>query len=111
MEYDQWPSYDFPLEGTQLNSLNKGTGNVETLSIAETTSRDQEDLLLLKEKTDFKFYVYYDFYAKNNPHFHVPDLYGFKDGGFTQANVFEPVLQFIFHFQLSTTPTDCTPRS
>ncbi|XP_065091239.1 uncharacterized protein LOC135712206 [Ochlerotatus camptorhynchus] len=95
VEYDAWPSYDFPLEGMQLNSLNKGTGNVETLSIAETTSRDQEDLLLLKEKTDFKFYVYYDFYAKNNPHFHVPDLYGFKDVINNTNRLYTPQLNHI----------------
>ncbi|XP_055539968.1 uncharacterized protein LOC129726845 [Wyeomyia smithii] len=95
VEYDVWPSYDFPLEGMQLNALNKGTGLVDTLSIAETSSRDQEDLLLLKEKTDYKFYVYYDFYAKDNPHFHVPDLYGFKDVINSTNRLFTPQLNHI----------------
>uniref|UniRef100_A0A8D8P5K9 L-ascorbate oxidase n=1 Tax=Culex pipiens TaxID=7175 RepID=A0A8D8P5K9_CULPI len=95
VEYERWPSYDFPLEGMQLNSLNKGTGNVDTLSIAEATSRDQEDLLLLREKTDFKFYVYYDFYAKDNPHFHVPDLYGFKDVINNTNRLYTPQLNHI----------------
>ncbi|XP_055636865.1 uncharacterized protein LOC129775791 [Toxorhynchites rutilus septentrionalis] len=95
VEFEEWPSYDFPLEGLQLNSLNKGTGHSDTLSIAETTSRDQEDLLLLKEKTDFKFYVYYDFYAKDNPHFHVPDLYGFKDVINSTNRLYTPQLNHI----------------
>ncbi|XP_058451938.1 uncharacterized protein LOC131430754 [Malaya genurostris] len=95
LEFENWPSYDFPLEGLQLNSLNKGTGNTDSLSIAETTSRDQEDLLLLNEKTDYKFYVYYDFYAKDNPHFHVPDLYGFKDVINNTNRLFTPQLNHI----------------
>nr|XP_029736390.1 L-ascorbate oxidase-like [Aedes albopictus]XP_029736391.1 L-ascorbate oxidase-like [Aedes albopictus] len=95
VEYQQWPNYDFLLEGMQLNSLNKGTGHSDTMSIAETSSRDQEDLLLLREKTDFKFYVYYDFYAKDNPHFHVPDLYGFKDVINNTNRLFTPQLNHI----------------
>ncbi|XP_058822343.1 uncharacterized protein LOC131683944 [Topomyia yanbarensis] len=95
VEFKELPNYDFPLSGLQLNSLNKGTGNVDTLSIAETTSRDQEDLLLLREKTDYKFYVYYDFYAKDNPHFHVPDLYGFKDVINNTNRLFTPQLNHI----------------
>ena len=35
--------------------------------------------LALKEKPDKKFYLGYDLYAKDNPHFHHEDLYSYKD--------------------------------
>uniref|UniRef100_A0A182JMG1 Multicopper oxidase n=1 Tax=Anopheles atroparvus TaxID=41427 RepID=A0A182JMG1_ANOAO len=77
VEYESWPPYDYEAPGRQLNSLNRGPGAEDVITIAETSSLDQEDLLLLRNETDYKFYVYYDFYGKDNPHFHVPNLYGF----------------------------------
>ncbi|KFB43437.1 laccase 1 [Anopheles sinensis] len=77
VEYESWPPYDYEAPGRQLNSLNRGPGAEDVITIAETNSLDQEDLLLLRNETDYKFYVYYDFYGKDNPHFHVPNLYGF----------------------------------
>uniref|UniRef100_A0A182Q0P9 Uncharacterized protein n=1 Tax=Anopheles farauti TaxID=69004 RepID=A0A182Q0P9_9DIPT len=76
-EYESWPPYDYDAPGVQLNSLNRGPGAENVVTIAETNALDQEDLLLLRNETDYKFYVYYDFYGKDNPHFHVPSLYGF----------------------------------
>lgn len=72
------PTYDFVREGIQLNALNKGTENSKTISIAEVSSIEEDDSRLIMETPDYKFYVYYDFYGKNNSHFHVPGLYGFN---------------------------------
>lgn len=58
--------------------MNKGTGHSNTVSIAEISSIEKDDPRLTMETPDYKFYVYYDFYAKNNSHFHVPGLYGFN---------------------------------
>lgn len=69
------PTYDYKREGLQMNALNRGTGLVESVSIAELTSLDGDDPRLLQEFTDFQFYVYYDFYDSDNPHFNHPDLY------------------------------------
>lgn len=69
------PSYDYQRDGLQLNALNKGTGQVESVSIAELTGLDEVHPKLLQPNTDFQFYVYYDFYDRSNPHFNDPDLY------------------------------------
>lgn len=72
------PNYDFVREGIQLNALNKGSGNINTVSIAEISSIKEDDPRLMMENPDYKFYVYYDFYGKDNSHFHVPGLYSFN---------------------------------
>lgn len=36
----------------------------------------------LKEVADYQFYVAYDFYAKNNSHFHRSPYYGYYQGEF-----------------------------
>lgn len=70
------PSYNYQRNGLQLNALNKGTGHVESVSIAELTGLDEVHPKLLQPKADFQFYVYYDFYDRSNPHFNDPNLYG-----------------------------------
>lgn len=72
----EWPTWDYQRHGLQMNALNRGTGLVESVSMAELTSLDDSDPRLLQPKTDFQFYVYYDFYDRNNPHFNFPNLYG-----------------------------------
>lgn len=70
------PTYDYKRTGLQMNALNQGTGLVESVSIAElTTLEPDDDPRLLQEFADFKFYVYYDFYDSDNPHFNVPTIY------------------------------------
>lgn len=71
------PTWDFKREGLQMNALNRGTGLVESVSIAELTTleADDDDPRLLQEFADFKFYVYYDFYDSDNPHFNNPTIY------------------------------------
>lgn len=49
------------------------------MTIAEMKSVDPADPSL-KDDPDYKFYVSYDFYAKNNPLFHQQGLYGFNQG-------------------------------
>ncbi|XP_012552135.1 uncharacterized protein LOC100174976 isoform X1 [Bombyx mori] len=63
-------------EGLQLNALNKGEEEDETISVAEMKSLDGYDESL-KEIADYQFYVAYDFYAKNNSHFHRSPYYGY----------------------------------
>lgn len=67
--------YDYHRGGFQLNSLNKGTGHVDSVSIAELTAVEANTPELLIEEADYKFYVYYDFYDKDFPHFNHPELY------------------------------------
>lgn len=69
------PVWDEIRPGLQMNALNRGTGLVESVSIAELTSLDDDDPRLLNEHADFKFYIHYDFYDKDNPHFNNPNLY------------------------------------
>lgn len=69
------PTWDETRTGLQMNALNRGTGLVESVSIAELTSLHDDDPRLLHEHADFKFYIYYDFYDKDNPHFNNPNLY------------------------------------
>lgn len=69
------PIYDYQREGLQLNALNKGTGHVESVSIAELTGLQAVHPKLMQPNADFQFYVYYDFYDRSNPHFNDPNLY------------------------------------
>lgn len=69
------PTYDYKRDGLQLNALNKGTGHVESVSIAELTGLDEVHPKLLQPNADFQFYVFYDFYDSSNPHFNFPNLY------------------------------------
>ncbi|XP_310270.3 uncharacterized protein LOC1271472 [Anopheles gambiae] len=94
-EYESWPPYDYEAPGVQLNSLNRGPGAENVITIAETSALDQEDLLLLRNETDYKFYVYYDFYGKDNPHFHVPSLYGFQQVVNNTNRLYTPQLNHI----------------
>ena len=91
----EFPPYDFQTVGIQLNALNRGTGLQDTVSIAETSSADQDDYFLLKNETDYKFYIYYDFYGKDNPHFHVPNLYGFHQIQNKTKRLYTPQLNHI----------------
>lgn len=63
----------------QLNALNKGEEEDETISVAEMQSLEGYDESL-KEHADYQFYVAYDFYAKNNSHFHRSPYYGYYQG-------------------------------
>ncbi|XP_046396020.1 uncharacterized protein LOC124163273 isoform X2 [Ischnura elegans] len=68
-------------KGLTLNALNVGAGaegshsaaELEAIGMATPTADDP----LLKPKADFTFYLGYDFYGKDNPIYHIPELYGF----------------------------------
>lgn len=76
------PHYDFQPGGIELNSLNMGPGYDgfvtinELKNIREDTQEEKDELL--KPEADYKFFVYYDFYPKDNPDFHPAGLYGFN---------------------------------
>lgn len=72
----EWPTWEYERRGLQMNALNRGTGLVESVSMAELTSLHASDARLLQPQADYQFYVYYDFYDRNNPHFNFPSLYG-----------------------------------
>lgn len=81
-------------EGLQLNALNKGEEEDETISVAEMRSIDGYDDSL-KEVADYQFYVAYDFYAKNNSHFHRMPYYGFYQVPEKTNRLYTPQLNHI----------------
>ncbi|XP_014604884.1 PREDICTED: L-ascorbate oxidase-like isoform X2 [Polistes canadensis] len=90
-------SYDRPpnnLPGWKVNALNEGTESNNSLSIPLLTSLDENDDTSIK-KADYQFYVAYDFYAKNNPHFHREGLYGFDQIHDWSQRLFTPQLNHI----------------
>ncbi|XP_017757142.1 PREDICTED: laccase-4-like isoform X2 [Eufriesea mexicana] len=63
--------------GRRINALNEGTETNKSISIPLLKAMDKND----KSNTahpDYQFYVSYDFYKKDNPHFHRRKLYGFN---------------------------------
>ncbi|CRL02097.1 CLUMA_CG015286, isoform A [Clunio marinus] len=72
------PSYDMKREGLALNSLNTGSGQETSITAAELKSYEKKENKILKPEPDYKFFISYDFYGKDNPLFHVENLYGFN---------------------------------
>lgn len=78
------PTYENTHEKeVQLNPLNKGTEQLDTkyVSLPQLQSLNKWDDSL-KEKADFQYYVSYDFYKIDNPHFHKAPFYGFNNCNF-----------------------------
>ncbi|GAB0095780.1 Multicopper oxidase [Sergentomyia squamirostris] len=74
------PNYEYQRLGRQLNALNRGVEDSTTISITETNSAHQDPKNgVLKDEADIKFFIAYDFYAKNNTKFYIPGLYGFNE--------------------------------
>ncbi|XP_037958323.1 uncharacterized protein LOC119687869 [Teleopsis dalmanni] len=93
--------YNYKPEGIELNVMNRGSGYDDSLTIAEVNGLKQYDSEpgvsrdALKPVADYKFFVYYDFYAKDNPVYHLGDYYGI-DANLTDENrVFTPQLNHI----------------
>ncbi|KOC68923.1 Laccase-4 [Habropoda laboriosa] len=63
--------------GQRVNALNEGTETNESLSIPLLKAMDENDESNTVDP-DYQFYVSYDFYKKDNPHFHRGYLYGFN---------------------------------
>ncbi|XP_019874659.2 uncharacterized protein LOC109602679 [Aethina tumida] len=73
------PSYETSHnEGVQVNALNKGTEDniTEHVPVPRFESLKPWDETL-RTKPDLQFYIAYDFYRLNNPHFHKFPEYGF----------------------------------
>ncbi|KAI8423722.1 hypothetical protein MSG28_012753 [Choristoneura fumiferana] len=81
-------------EGLQLNALNKGEEDEETISVADMRSLAGYDDSL-KEVADYQFYVAYDFYAKNNSHFHKSPYYGYYQVPHSLNRLYTPQLNHI----------------
>lgn len=73
------PSYHLKRTGMALNALNKAHGETDTMNVAQMIAKTGTNLIT-KLEPDYKFYLSYDFYAKDNPLFHYPNLYGFNQG-------------------------------
>ncbi|XP_075986047.1 uncharacterized protein LOC142983100 [Anticarsia gemmatalis] len=86
--------YEAHNEGLQLNALNKGEEENETISVAEMRSIEGYDDSL-KEVADYQFYVAYDFYAKNNSHFHRSPYYGYYQVPHKLNRLYTPQLNHI----------------
>lgn len=62
----------------QVNALNEGIENNGSIAMPKLVSLEPKDENTLKEKPDFVYFVSYDFYKIDNPHFHDPTLYSFN---------------------------------
>ncbi|XP_039951037.1 uncharacterized protein LOC120768422 [Bactrocera tryoni] len=88
-------------DGIELNAMNRGSGHPDSLTAAEMTALPIYDTVpgvdrdALKPVADYKFFVYYDFYAKDNPVFHPGDYYGFNDSLGKTNKLYTPQLNHI----------------
>ncbi|KAH8376771.1 hypothetical protein KR093_001265, partial [Drosophila rubida] len=93
--------YDHNATGIQLNVMNRGPGYADTKTVAEMRALPIYDKVsgidddTLQPEADYKFFVYYDFYRKDNPEFHHADYYS-MDANVTQTNrLYTPQLNHI----------------
>ncbi|KAL5234168.1 hypothetical protein ACI65C_001578 [Semiaphis heraclei] len=86
------PTYDNTLHsGIQLNALNKGSGLMDTATVSELEdATPPKNDLRLEKKPDVTLFMSYDFYSLDNPHFHKPMLYGFKQVTHRSERVYTP---------------------
>ncbi|KAK2575713.1 hypothetical protein KPH14_012102 [Odynerus spinipes] len=91
VSYHREPSY---LPGLQVNALNEGTESNNSISMPLLNAMDKNDKTSIREP-DYQFYVSYDFYAKNNPHFHLEGLYDFDQIKDRSQKLFTPQLNRI----------------
>ncbi|KZC09029.1 L-ascorbate oxidase, partial [Dufourea novaeangliae] len=67
-------NHDFVI---RVNALNEGTETNNSISVPLLRAMDENDKSNSIEP-DYQFYVSYDFYKKDNPHFHPSNYYGFN---------------------------------
>ncbi|XP_055302470.1 uncharacterized protein LOC129568512 isoform X2 [Sitodiplosis mosellana] len=96
-------TYDHKRIGFQMNSLNRGPNQVDSVAIVEATALEPDTPELLTEHTDYKFYVHYDFYDKNFPQFNHPSLYSIQSVPNRNNKFFGPQLNEI-SFRMPSTP-------
>jgi FtsP/CotA-like multicopper oxidase with cupredoxin domain len=87
------PSYQLSREGLALNALNRPFGQKGSMTVAEMKTAENRANKIMKVEPDFKFYLSYDFYAKDNPLFHLSNLYGFNQVPF--GRIYTPQLNHI----------------
>ncbi|KAL9880339.1 multicopper oxidase 1 isoform 1-T2 [Glossina fuscipes fuscipes] len=94
-------TYHHQPEGIELNVLNRGSGHFDSLTIAELNALPYYnnvpgiDRRVLKPTADYKFFVYYDFYRKDNPVFHPSKYYGVNATLHESNRLFTPQLNHI----------------
>nr|ANS71634.1 MCOI-like protein [Bactrocera dorsalis] len=99
-------------DGIELNAMNRGSGHPDSLTAAEMTALPIYDTVpgvdrdVLKPVADYKFFVYYDFYAKDNPVFHPGDYYSFNDSLGKTNKLYTPQLN---HISLKMPPMALMP--
>ncbi|KAK3922857.1 Laccase [Frankliniella fusca] len=97
------PSYDTHpgLSGLQVNPLNRGSADPDTITVAELQSLPSALLPsppedpALRPEADVQLFVSYDFYAVDNPHIHRAGLYGIAQVPASPHRVFTPQLNHI----------------
>lgn len=72
-------SYENDRNGTVLNALNVAHGLNGSTTVAETLAVGKVQNLISQPEADYKFYLSYDFYAKDHPMYHTEGLYGFEE--------------------------------
>lgn len=87
------PSYNLLREGLILNALNKPQGQLNSLTVAEMKKIENRPNHIIKAEPDFKFFLSYDFYGKDNPLFHDSNLYGFNEATF--GKIYTPQINHI----------------
>ncbi|XP_034256148.1 laccase-like isoform X2 [Thrips palmi] len=97
------PSYDVHSgttgrTGLQVNPLNRGSADPNTITAAELQALPEATQLsdpALKPEADVQLFVSYDFYAVDNPHIHRAGLYGISQVPSSPHRVFTPQLNHI----------------
>ncbi|KAH8418852.1 hypothetical protein KR222_004583 [Zaprionus bogoriensis] len=102
---DEEPSaqlgYAHKADGIELNVMNRGPGYEDTKTVAEMRALPIYDSVsgidddTLKPEADYKFFVYYDFYRKDNPEFHHGDYYGIDENVTQENRLYTPQLNHI----------------
>ncbi|KAK0094187.1 hypothetical protein PV326_011621 [Microctonus aethiopoides] len=78
-----------------MNDLNKGTESInDTISVPLLKSMEIDGIANMVEP-DYKFYISYDFYAKDNPNFHLKNHYGFHQVNEKNSKLYTPQLNHI----------------
>jgi L-ascorbate oxidase len=72
--------YNHTRKGITLNSLNAAYVQRGSVTVAEMKSVEKRPNNIMKAQPDFKFFLSYDFYGKDNHLFHLSNLYGFNQG-------------------------------
>lgn len=88
-------SYDFHRSGLQMNSLNRGSGYNDSISIAETISLAPDIPSLLQKDTDFKFYIHFDLFPNDYPGFNNTYSERFDGPQFNQITMKMPPVPFL----------------